>query len=408
MRLLTLIRRELVARRGSTAVAIAAVVAGIALLVALRSVLQASEQDIAYKLDGLGANVLVLPRDTAVADYYSADLGGAVFPEAHVTRLALSDLEGLDNVSPKLSLPVTLGDATDAATVTLTGILPRAEFVAKGSWKGAGVFARPTAECAPETDTPPAIQQDNAVRRKRIETLHPTEILVGADVALAHSIEAGSTVRLLDRTFQALEVLPTTGTVDDTRIFAHLHTVQEMAKAGEVVNAIEIVGCCREIAKGLADGVARLLPDTRVVTISQIADTQIRTNKTMGALSGLIWVLAALLGGGGILAAMIANVRERRREFGVLMAMGAQPTLLGTIVGLKALLLGLTGGLLGWALGALLAVWLGPALVGVHVGLRTDLLPLALGVSIVIALVGGLLPAYFAAGLSPADALRTA
>ena len=414
MRTATLVWRELWARRGASLVALLAVVGGVALLVALRSILQASEQDIAYKLDGLGANVLVLPPEAAVAEYFAADLGGATMPEAHVTRLALSDLRGLDNVSPKLSLPVHVAGPGDRVgpLVTLTGILPRAEFAAKGAWKGAGVFGRPDADCAPgedgdtATDTAPAEQRETAIRRRRIETLAKNELLVGADLARRHAIRAGATLSLDGRSFRALEILPATGTVDDTRLFAHLHTVQDMAGTGAVINAIEIVGCCREIAKGLRAGVAALLPDTRVVTVSQIVDTQIAANRTMASLSWLTWTLALLLGAGGTLAALLANVRERKAEFGILNALGAGRGVVARLVAHKALLLGLVGGLVGWLLGALAAVGLGPPTLGVDVALRSDLLPLALGVALALALIGGLWPAWRAARLDPADALR--
>ena len=66
-------------------------------------------------------------------------------------------------------------------------------------------------------------------------------------------------------------MLPQTGTVDDSRIFAHLHTVQDLAKKGPVINAIEIIGCCQQISAGVVDKVNRLLPDAKVVTVTQIA-----------------------------------------------------------------------------------------------------------------------------------------
>ena len=45
--------------------------------------------------------------------------------------------------------------------------------------------------------------------------------------------------------------MPRTGTVDDSRVFAHLHTVQRLSKSGEVINAIEVMGCCEDAAGNL-------------------------------------------------------------------------------------------------------------------------------------------------------------
>ena len=112
--------------------------------------------------------------------------------------------------------------------------------------------------------------------------------------------------------------------MDDSRTFAHLHTVQELAGKGPVLNAIEIVGCCSAISQGLVQKINRLLPEAKVVTITQIVDTQIKTNQMMGRLSMLFLVIIVVVGGASIANYMFANVFERRREIGTLMAMGAR------------------------------------------------------------------------------------
>ncbi len=109
-------------------------------------------------------------------------------------------------------------------------------------------------------------------------------------------------------------VLPQTGTVDDARIFAHLHTVQAMYGKGHVLSAIEVVGCCKEISKGLVTGLNNLLPDAHVVTISQIASTQQRTNALMAQFSLIFLVIIVLVGAVSIANYMFANVQERRQR----------------------------------------------------------------------------------------------
>ncbi|HBN08613.1 MAG TPA: ABC transporter permease, partial [Cyanobacteria bacterium UBA8530] len=103
-------------------------------------------------------------------------------------------------------------------------------------------------------------------------------------------------------------ILPQTGTVDDSRAFVHLHTVQRLTSKKAVLNAIEVVGCCNQISKGLVQKINRLLPEAKVVTISQIVDTQIKTNRMMSQLSLVFLVLILLAGGAGIANYMFANV----------------------------------------------------------------------------------------------------
>jgi len=168
-----------------------------------------------------------------------------------------------------------------------------------------------------------------------------------------------------------------------------------------VVSCIEIVGCCKEISAGLVDKVNKLLPDAKVVTVSQVVATQANVNKMMERLSMIFVAIIVVVGGAGIANYMYANVFERRREIGTLMALGAESGLIQRIFLLKALLLGLVGGVGGFLLGTLLAVTLGPRLAGVIVLPMPMMALWAVLVSAGIALVASYFPARRAALLDP-------
>ena len=404
MQLRHLVWRELFERKNQLATSFLAILLGIAVIVAIKNITLYSEKAVARELDALGANILILPKSASLSDYYSADMQGEEFPEEYVTRLATSDLQGLDNLSPKLSLPVELG----GKRFTLTGILPKQEFQAKAAWRGAGIFSRPegcgTVVSVPGLTAPPV--KETLVRQRVIDTLGDSELLVGADVAAALKLKPDDKVTLLGRPFTVTAVLPQTGTVDDARLFAHLHTVQQLAGKGAALNAIEIVGCCNQISKGLVAKINRLLPEAKVVTITQIVDTQIKTNRMMSQLSLLFLVIIVLVGGASIANYMYANVFERRREIGTLMALGAGTAVVLRIFLLKALLLGLAGGLAGYALGTVLAVLFGPRIAGVPVLPVLWLAPAAVGIAVGLSLVASYFPARRAARLDPTTALQ--
>ena len=201
-------------------------------------------------------------------------------------------------------------------------------------------------------------------------------------------------------------MLPSTGTVDDTRVFAHLHTVQRLFGRGHVVNAIEIVGCCKEIANGLTDGLNRLLPEAKVVTIKQIAQTQLKTNTMMERFSVIFLVIILLVGAVSIANYMLANVYERRKEIGTLLALGATPRRISTLFFIKSALLGIAGGLAGYLLGTVLAVGLGPRLAGVPVLPLPALAGWAVLLAVVVSVLASALPVAKAARLDPAEILR--
>lgn len=403
MKLRTIVWREIFERKNQLATSFLAIFLGITAIVAIRNVTYYSQKAVAAELDALGANILILPKSATLQDYYSADMQEDDFPEEYVTRLTLSDIQGLDNMSPRLSSPVEVA----GQSFTLTGILPMNEFKAKAAWQGAGIFARPE-NCGTVVKAPvsPEAAKGSLARKRVIEDLQPDEVLIGNDVAVEANLNEGDKIAMLGQDFTVTAVLPPTGTVDDSRIFGHLHTVQKLTGKGAVVNAIEVVGCCSSINTGLVQKINKLLPEAKVVTITQVVDTQLKTNRMMASLSLIFIAIIALIGGATIANYMFANVFERRREIGTLMAMGAGSRAVLSMFLLKAVILGLVGGLSGYIAGTVLAVALGPRLANVPVLPMPILLVWALGISIVVALLASYFPARRAARLDPCSALQ--
>jgi putative ABC transport system permease protein len=396
--------KELFERKSQVFTGLLAILLGITVIVAIKNITFYSEKAVAQELDALGANILVLPKSVTLENYYSADMQGEEFPEEYVNRLTQSNLQGVDNLSPKLSVPVEI----NGRKFTLTGILPKSEFQAKALWQAAGLFSRPHG-CGTVTAIPgltPPQPKETLVRTRVIESLSDSEALVGADAATSLGVKAKDTVSLMNKSFTVAAVLPQTGTVDDSRIFAHLHTVQQLAGKGRVINVIEIVGCCEQISNGLAPRINGLLPEARVVTIAQVVDTQIKTNRMMSKLSMVFLAVIVLVGGASIANYMYGNVHERRREIGTLMALGAGSGFVLKMFLLKALLLGLAGGAAGYVLGTVMGIVLGPKLAGIVVLPMPTLIIWAVLISVVIAVAASYFPARRAARLDPCATLH--
>lgn len=396
MTFMTLIWKELRERPTAMLTGLLTIILGTAALVTIRNVTFFSEQAVARELDALGANVLVLPQGASVQDYYAADLHGQTMPEQFVHQLAFSNLEGVENIAPKLCLPTQMVKRG----VILTGILPQSEFKAKASWQSANLFTKHQGckrACAGGDDASSA----NLATRRTIQDLGRDEVVLGADIAAACGLAAGDKVFLFDKLFSVTAVLPPIGTVDDGRAFAHLHTVQELAKVGEVVNVIEIMGCCEDVAQGLVAQLGKLLPGTKIVTITQVVQTQVSINRLMNRLSWLFLAVLVGMAAASIANATFANVRERRREIGTLMALGATPRLVTRLFLVKALLFGSVGGLAGYAAGSILAVTLGSQWAGMAIAPLPILGFVAVGGASLVSAVASWWPARAAANLDP-------
>jgi putative ABC transport system permease protein len=126
---------------------------------------------------------------------------------------------------------------------------------------------------------------------------------------------------------------------------------------------------------------------------------------TFTSMLGGVAAVSLLVGGIGIMNIMLVSVRERTREIGVRMAVGARrrDVLLQFLV--EAVVVSLFGGLLGLALGYGTAVLIA-SLGGWPTIVPTYALVLSLAVSAGVGLVFGVGPARRAARLDPVEALR--
>lgn len=399
MNLRTLVWREIRERPASLLTSTLAIALGVAALVGIRHVTVFSQERVGQQLEDLGANVLVIPKSTTLQDYYSADQSGATLPESHASSILLANLSGVERLSPKLCVPAQLGQRS----ITLTGILPQSEFQSKAAWQTVTLFSNKHSGCKKAAQGPRTYDGEptSLATQRTIDQLKDDEAVVGADVAQLAGIRVGETVELLGHSFRILAVLPATGTVDDSRVFAHLHTVQRLANAGEVVSAIEVMSCCEDAAGQLVPSLAKLLPDAKVVTISQVVATQVGVNQLLNKMSLLVIGILAVVGGAGVANTIAGNVRERRKEIGTLMAIGATPGFVTRLFLSKAWFLGLIGAISGSLAGVVVAVAVGPQWVGVSVVPLPGLLASAVGVALVVTTVAAYWPARAAAKLDP-------
>jgi putative ABC transport system permease protein len=128
--------------------------------------------------------------------------------------------------------------------------------------------------------------------------------------------------------------------------------------------------------------------------------------------TGLLFILAAatlLIGGIGVLNMMLDAVHERRREIGVRLAVGARRRDVVAQFFLETFTISLIGGLVGAALGIGACLLLGnfelPELIPLP-HLRGDIVGGALGVLILTGVASGVIPAWRASRVDPAEILR--
>jgi putative ABC transport system permease protein len=143
----------------------------------------------------------------------------------------------------------------------------------------------------------------------------------------------------------------------------------------------------------------------RVDTMTAILNAAKNISLILSLVLVLVSAITLVISGIGIMNIMLVTVTERTREIGVRLAVGASPREILVQFLTEAILVSLSGGLMGILVGVAI-----PLSVQLFADIRIPISPLAIvvafGVSCLVGLIFGILPANRAAHLNPTEALR--
>jgi putative ABC transport system permease protein len=143
----------------------------------------------------------------------------------------------------------------------------------------------------------------------------------------------------------------------------------------------------------------------RVDTMTAILNAAKNISLILSLVLVLVSGITLLISGIGIMNIMLVTVTERTREIGIRLAVGASARLILLQFLSEAMMVSLSGGLIGILVGVAI-----PLSVGLFADIRIPIswvaIAVAFGVSCLVGLVFGILPANRAAHLNPTEALR--
>ncbi|WP_019585738.1 ABC transporter permease [Deinococcus apachensis] len=233
--------------------------------------------------------------------------------------------------------------------------------------------------------------------------------VVGAKAAQNLHLGLGSVLNLNRRNrVRVVGVLAPKSGLVDSFIFLPLTTLQRAEGAQGRVSLVALKLANPRNARLVADTVSKRL-NVEAQTQSDFLSFVDRALRISDAVRFGISLIALIVGGLAVANTVMMGVFERTREFGTLRAIGARPGFVRWLVLSESLLLALAGGVGGLilGLGGIAAVnAYTQRLAGIDAAALTlRLTLLALGISLLLGLLSGLLPARAASRLRITDAL---
>jgi ABC-type antimicrobial peptide transport system permease subunit len=251
-----------------------------------------------------------------------------------------------------------------------------------------------------------AIRSFNVVEGERIRG--PNQIMLGRQVAQSQNLGVGDSLNLSGRRYRIVGIYEHTVTMFELGGVVSLRDAQNSTAYPNKVSFFSISLHDPTQADRVVDKINAQVPEVHASLSGSFA-TESPNLETASMLSNMISILAVLVGGVGMMNTMLMAVLERTREIGILRSLGWGRRSVLSLILRESMVLGLLGGTAGIALSlCLVTVFRSIALQddSIRIVWTMENVIRALIVASLLALVGGLYPAFRATRLQPIEALR--
>jgi putative ABC transport system permease protein len=333
---LKLVLKELLYRKTGSIVVLITAVAAATVFVSIYTLSKASENETRKIMREQGLNLYFFPKGTNLIDFYSAN-NISTFPDNYVDVLA--------------------GSKTFDAVRHLTGILQ----VRYSDWKD------------PNGSSHQILL--TGYKNEAMQRFLPQQELMGTDVVkgtvqigslIARNIPSGSPFIIHGKdgekySFEIVKRFEEGKGMLDQGVSFNIGDLQQILGMQGQINKIEALGCvCKDgRIKNARNQVQSIFPDLEVTELYSIAEARENQRIMMNKYGAFIipFVLISCLLITGLL--FYQNVNARRKEIGLLKAMGTNTKKILFMILAKALIIGFTGSILGFLLGSFFAGYFG-------------------------------------------------
>jgi putative ABC transport system permease protein len=377
------------------------IIIGVASVITMMSIGEGSKQSINNSLSSMGSNMItIMPQ--------SNEPGGARIMGSSFKTLTIKDVEALKKNAAHIAMISPLasssGQSINAGAnwpTTIQGVSPEYLEIRKLSVQDGIIFSEQDVKSSAKVCL---------LGKTVVDNLFP-----GGESPL------GKVIRFGKIPLQVIGVLTAKGTSNfgqdqDDIIIAPYTTVQKRVLSSIYFSQIYASATKEDDSDAAVDEATLALKATHKIREGEENDFQIRTqaelmtmlNSTSSMMTALLTAVASIslvIGGIGIMNIMYVSVTERTREIGLRMSIGARGIDILLQFLIEAVMISVTGGVIGVVLGISAAVII-PAMLNWPTVISQSSIVISFLVCAVTGIFFGYYPALKASGLDPIEALR--
>jgi macrolide transport system ATP-binding/permease protein len=375
------------------------IIVGVAAVIAMIAIGQGAGAQIKERISQLGANLLMV-RPGAFRHGPARSAGGSRTTLVYEDALAIAqECSSVERVDAEYSRNAQVVYGNQNTNTSIDGVTPnypqvRNFPVERGSF----------------------ITDEDSRLMRRVAVLGKTVV----EDLFGDQDPIGEYIKIQRASFQVVGVMSEKGGTgwrdEDDIIFVPLKTAQKRLFGVDYVSTINVETKNEQVMDQASEEITALLrerhkiaqgdeDDFNIMSQAEILSTVEETSDTFTMLLAGIAAVSLIVGGIGIMNIMFVSVTERTREIGIRKAIGAQRRDILSQFLIEAIIVSLSGGMIGIVLGISAS-----QLIGRFAGWTTVITPVSVVLSFSFALVVGLFfgfyPARKGALLNPIDALR--
>jgi putative ABC transport system permease protein len=358
------------------AVAVAAFVLVLSLILSLRATMD-------DRLSKYGSNMVVTPRSEQLSlSYGGLSVSGVASGE--MALLAEADLQALQQLPSADQVVAAVPVLLEPVEVSGRNFLAMGTDIAAGMkvklwWRYEGALPQAA-----------------------------DEVLLGLNVRNELGLQRGDTIEVAGRELRVAGILWETGGEEDNLIIMERPLLEQISGRTGELNLIEVTAASSGQVDALTAEIEGMLPAAEVTSVKKSIEFTNQANGSLAdfglALTFLVMVICGIV----VTITMLSAIKERQKEIGILRAVGYKQKHIGLLVLQESALLSIAAAASG-VLAGLLGGWAAPRVVpelSLTFVFSPSVVLAGTLAAFVIGLAAALYPAYRAANLDPATALK--